>query len=194
MNDSHADHDDRDPTGLIALLDDLLATGAQHPKDLLNGAKGLVTRLAPGEPGTVYHRARRAHRVLIASIDALGRPRSDALRALYNLDPIPRGKKPPFTLTERREKAAEIYHLSAETIRRHTEDDLLEALAMEIDYRISRGEGSTWLSTYLHFKLPHQLPPPPIEFYRLARERHIRNQPRTVRDNRRPWTPNQADS
>lgn len=177
MTNQHAEQDDakpiKDPTGLITLLDDLLATGAQHPQDLLNGSPALVARISPGKPATTYLRARQAHRVLVAAIHALGRPRSDALRALYNLDPIPRNKKPLFTQTKRREKAAEIYNLSVETIRRHTEETLLEALAMEIDYRISRGDGTTWAVTpkyFRIFKAPHELPPPPPEFYRRALE------------------------
>ncbi|WP_154676948.1 hypothetical protein [Parafrankia discariae] len=177
-----------DPSGLVVLLDELMATGAQTPDDLIHGAPALIDRLAPGEPEDLFRRARIAQRALIAAVNAIGRPRSDALRALYNLDPIPRSHKVALNQTERREKAGAVYGRSGENMRRRTEKKLLLTLALELDYRISNSEGSTRAVNHPYFKPPHQLPPPPLEFYRLARERHMNRNPRNTRAARRPWT------
>lgn len=183
----------KDPTGLIKMLDDLLATGAQNPDDLVTGSPALIDRVCPGADHDLYQRARIAQRVLVASIAALGRPRADALRVLYNLNPVPRNQQPLLTKTERRERAAKYYRLEGETVRRHTEEKLLTALAVELDYRILRSLGSTRHVNYAAIlKLPHQLPPPPAEFYQqAARQRRLtaRSGSRNPAYNptKRPW-------
>lgn len=179
-------HARSDPSGLIKLLDDLLATGAQHPEDIINSAPELIDRMRPGEPRDLYQRARETQRILVATIDALERPRSDALRALYSLDPVPRGHKLLLNQTERREKTGVVYRVSGETMRRHMESRLLLALAVELDHRLTRGVGTTHSVISAIIKLPHQLPPPPMEFYRRARERRGTRTPRSQKVTEHP--------
>ncbi len=143
---------------LVELLREAIDQGLRGPGDVIAGAPGLIKIIAPR--GTDHLTAAlRTHEVIRASVDALGHPASNALRALYGLDPVPRGRTILLTATQRRAAAGEHIQRSGERWRRAYESTYLIDLATEILRRIRTGDDTThgrprgWA--------PYAPPPPP---------------------------------
>lgn len=153
-----------DPTGLVPHLDALLGCGAEGPADLIAQSPVLIDRLYPVPELPLDVRAEHAYRVLVAAIGALGHPRGEALRALFNIGPTPRRGRILLTQTERREKAGVVYGLSGETIRRHYEQRLVLALALELARRTRTGHDTTHGTTGTRARFLAAPPPPAAHF------------------------------
>jgi len=159
-------------TALARLLDALLEQGIPHAADLVASTDGraLIDHIRPPRigAGTVHDRAIATHRVVIASVAALGAPDAPMLEALFDLQPAarPRHRRLALTLTERREQAGAVVNRAAETVRKGYEPKLLKRLALEIHRRTTAGVDTTRGSE--DYPRLH-LPPPPADLYRPTR-------------------------
>ncbi len=158
---------------LIAELTRLTDDGVRGPEDVLEADPRLLLGLATAR-GSRWVRATAVVRLLHAATAALGHPRSSALRALYVLDPIPSRGMVTFTKTERRQAAGAFYNMQGDSFRKGRETLLIEALAIEIDRRLSRGDNTTHAAdeTGQRESPPRHpgplTPPPPASSFRPA--------------------------
>jgi hypothetical protein len=105
-----------DIPGLLIHLRRTFRYGARAPQ-LVSYAPGLVDLLCPdhdGDPSSIYERAVRAEQTISEAVKAMDSPRDTAMEILMCLRPGTLGVK----LDERRQHAARLFKVSADTFRR----------------------------------------------------------------------------
>ncbi|ABD09529.1 hypothetical protein ThrDRAFT_04184 [Frankia casuarinae] len=167
---------------LIEDLGRLADHGVRGPEDIINAAPRLLALVAA--QGGEWARARGVVRLLHAATQALGHPRGSALRALLALDPAPRGMGVRLTKTERRHAASVYYRIEGDTFRKTHEKNLITALAIEIDHRLTTGHDTTRgdHAGDGHGRMPStrpgpKNPPPPASTFRPLAKREAKGGP-----------------